>query len=107
MKLFQPLLAQSFDRTHADEQMLVDAFAVELVRHPRQLDLAVQWLIAHAKQRAVGHPKTEAVGGNCRALHVQGDRSPLAETAHRRALRPQLPVAIVGAGHRAGAHDAL
>jgi hypothetical protein len=41
MQLFRPLLAQQLDRAHADAQMLIHAFAVELIRHAGQFDLAV------------------------------------------------------------------
>jgi hypothetical protein len=37
-------LAQKFDRAHADAQPLLDALAVELLGHSRQLELAVQRL---------------------------------------------------------------
>jgi hypothetical protein len=45
-----PLLAQQLDGAHADAQVLVHARAVEGVGHARQLDLAVQRLVAHAQQ---------------------------------------------------------
>jgi hypothetical protein len=43
----QPLAAlgaQDLDGPHADSQMLVDSFPVELVGHARQLELTVQRL---------------------------------------------------------------
>src|SRR5471032_1622946 len=55
-------------------------------------------LVAHTQQSPVRHAETEAVGGDGGAFHVQRDRPALAETALRRALRQQLPVAVVGAG---------
>ena len=66
VQLLRPLLPQQFDRAHADAQMLIHALAVELVGHAGQLDLAVQRLVAHAEQRAVGNAKAEAVGGDGR-----------------------------------------
>src|SRR5438552_13638491 len=99
-------LAQQFDRADADAQVLIDPLAVEMIRHAGQLDLAVPRLVAHAQQRAVGYPKAKAVGGDRRRLHVERDRAALAEAALRRARRvargQQLPVAVVGARHRAG-----
>jgi len=87
--------------------MLVDAFPVEMVGHARQLDLAMQGLVAHAQQGAVGHAEAEAVGGDGGALHVQRDGTALAEAALRAVVGQQLPVAVVGAGNSAGAHDVL
>jgi hypothetical protein len=40
--------------------VLVDALAVKVVGHAGQLDLAVQRLVAHAQQGAVGHAEAEA-----------------------------------------------
>jgi hypothetical protein len=33
MQLFRPLLAQQLDRAHANVQMLIHPFAIELIRH--------------------------------------------------------------------------
>jgi hypothetical protein len=53
------------------------------------------------------HTETEAVGGDRGAFHVQGDRAAVAEAAVGRAgdvaSGQQLPVAVVGGGHGAGA----
>ena len=98
---------QDLDRAHADAQVLVDALAVELVGHAGQLDLAVQRLVAHAQQGAVGHAEAEAVGRDGGAFHVERHRAALAEAALRLVAGQQLPVAVVGAGHGAGAHDRL
>ena len=78
-----------------------------MVGHAGQLDLAVQRLVAHAKQGAVGHPKTKAVGGNGGAFHVQRHGAALAEAPLRCVVGQQFPIAVVGAGHGAGAHQAL
>ena len=58
-------------RADADAQVLVHALAVEVVGHAGQLDLAVQRLVAHAQQGAVGHAEAKAVGGDGGAFHVQ------------------------------------
>jgi hypothetical protein len=50
VQLLMPCGAQQLDGAHADAQVLVDALAVEVVGHARQLDLAVQRLVAHAQQ---------------------------------------------------------
>ena len=67
----------------------------------------MQRFVAHAQERAVGHAKAKTVGGDRGAFHVQRDRAALAEAALRLVGRQQLPVAVVGAGHGAGAHDAF
>jgi hypothetical protein len=103
-----PARSSSMARPYADAQVLVDALAVEVVGHAGQLDFAVQRLVAHAQQRAVGHAEAEAVGGDGGAFHVQRHRAALAEAALAACVAgQQLPVAVVGAGHGAGAHDAL
>ncbi len=98
---------QDVDGAHADAQMLVHALAVEVVGHARQLDLAVQRLVGHAQQRAVGHAEAEAVGGDGGAFHVQRHGAALAEAPLGHVVGQQFPIAVVGAGHGAGAHDAL
>ena len=87
--------------------MLGDLPLVEVGRHARQLQLAVQRLVGDAEQRAVGHAEAEAVGGDRRRFHVERDRARLRQPLHRPALVAQLPVAVVDGGDRAGAHDAL
>ena len=107
MQPVQPVGAQQFDGADADQQVLVHALAVEVVGHAGQLDLAVQRLVADAQQRAVGHAEAEAVGGNRRAFHVERHGARLREAPLRRAGAQQLPVAVVGGGHGAGAQHAL
>nr|GEU28271.1 hypothetical protein [Tanacetum cinerariifolium] len=75
--------------------------------HAGQLDLAVHGLVAHTQQCPVRNPEPEAVGGDGGAFHIERNRPALAETPLGRTLRQQLPVAVVGAGHGAGAHHAL
>ena len=65
VQLIQPTRAQQLDGAHADAQVLVYAFAVEVVGHAGEFDLAMQRLVAHAQKRAVGHPKAKAIGGYC------------------------------------------
>ena len=48
-----PTLAQRYG-AHADAQVLVQAFAVKVVGHAWELDLAVQRFVADAQERAVG-----------------------------------------------------
>src|SRR6185436_8155609 len=85
--------AQDLDRAHADAQMLIDAFAIELVGHAGQLDLAMQGLVAHAQQGAIRDAEAEAVGGDGGAFHVQRDGAALAETTLWLVAGQQLPVA--------------
>lgn len=100
------LLLEPLQRPQADLEMLADALPVELAGHACELDLAVQRLVGDAQQRAVGHAEAIAVGGDGRRLHVERDGARLRHAPdHRRAA--DLPVAIVDAGDRAGAHQPL
>ncbi len=90
--------AQQFNGPHPDAKMLINPFAVKMVGHARQLDLAVQWLVADAQQSAIGHPKAETVGGDRGTFHVQRHGATLAEALLRSVGRQQLPVAVMGEG---------
>src|SRR5690606_38174887 len=95
------------ERIEPDVEVLTDALAVELARHPGELDLAVHRLVGDAEQRPVRDPKAEAVRRDRRGFHIERDRARLGELAYRRRMVGQLPVAVVDAAHRAGAHHAL
>ena len=41
MQMIRPRIPHQFHRTNSNQQMLIDAFAVEVIRHARKLDLAV------------------------------------------------------------------
>jgi hypothetical protein len=78
-----PCWRSSSSCADADAQVLVHPFTVEMVGHAGQLDFAMQWFVAHAQQRAIGHPKAKAVGGNGGAFHVQRHGAALAQAALR------------------------
>src|SRR5215467_15222415 len=48
-------LAQEIERRQTDLEVLGHRPLVEGIGGPRQLDLAVQWLVGHAQQRTVRH----------------------------------------------------
>src|SRR5690606_1704714 len=56
------LAAQQFQRRNAYVQMLGHRPLIEGPRRPRQLQLAVQRLVRHAQQGAVGNPQPVALG---------------------------------------------
>ncbi len=87
--------------------MLADALPVELSRHAGELDLAMQRLVGDAQQRSIGHAKAEAVGGNGGRFHVERDGAGLRQAADDRRIVAELPVAVVDARDRAGAHHDL
>ena len=100
-------LAHLPEGEHADLEVLGDLVLVELRGHAGELELALERLVGHAEEGAVGHPQAKAVGRDRRRLHVEGDGARLGQAAHRLALVLQLPVAVVDRGDGAGAHDAL
>jgi hypothetical protein len=79
---------------------------VEGVGLAGQLDLAVQRLVGDAQQRAVGGAEAVALGGDGGALHVDGHGARLVEAQRAQAVA-QLPVAVVGGDHGAGAQARL
>ena len=60
MQLARPFSPHQLNRPHANAQMLVYPFAVKVVHHAGPFDFAVQRLVAHAQQCAVGTPKNLA-----------------------------------------------
>src|SRR5262249_49791238 len=74
--------------------------------HARQLDFSMEGFIGHAEQCAVGHAEPEAVGGNCRRLHVERNSARLRQASNNGAIA-NLPIAIVYARDRSGAHHTL
>lgn len=72
-------LSQKLNGTHADAQMLINAFTVKVIGHARQFDLSVQWFIAHAQKCAVRHTKAKPVCSDGRTLHIQGNGTALAK----------------------------
>ncbi len=107
MQAFHAALAQDFQGLEADLQMLVDPFAIEAISHAGQLEMTMHRLVGHAEQRAVRHPEAIPVGGDGGALHVERDGARQIETLDQAALLLELPIAVVGGGHRAGAHHRL
>src|SRR5579872_3598724 len=100
------LTLQEADRGDADLQMFGDGPLVEGVRGAGKLDLAVQRLVRDAEQRAIGHAHAEALGGDGRRFHVDGDGARDVDEAAL--LRPaQFPVAVVVGYDGAGAQAAL
>ena len=63
--------AHGIDRFQANTQMLAHARGVKGIGHARQFDLAVQWFVGDTEQRAVGHAKAEAVGGDDLVKKIQ------------------------------------
>ncbi len=99
-------LAQQVHRGDADLDVFGDGPFVEAVGLARQLDLAVQRLVGHAQERAVGHAEAIALGGDGGRFHVDSHRARLREAQGRGGVA-QLPVAVVGGHHRAGAQALL
>ncbi len=97
---------QALARAYADLQVAGDRLLVEHVGLPRQLDLAVERLVGHAQQRAVGDAEAVALRGHGGAFHLDRHRPALRQT-QRRLGKAQLPVAVVGGDHGAGAHALL
>ena len=62
MQLARPFSPQQLNRPHADAQVLVNPLAVKVVGYAGEFDFAMQGLVAHTQQGAVGHAKPEAVG---------------------------------------------
>ena len=102
----RPRLAQPGDCLDADVQVLGNRAFVKAVGLAGQLDLAMQRLVRYAEQRAIGHPEAVTLGGDGGGFHVDGDGAGLVE-AQRRAREAQLPVAIIGGHHGAGAQPRL
>jgi hypothetical protein len=71
MQAFPFLGFELFQRLQTDLQMLADALAVEFAGHAGELDFTVEGLIRDTEQGTVGHAEAEAVGGDCRRLHVE------------------------------------
>ncbi len=86
--------------------MLGDRPLVEGVGGAGQLDLAMQRLVGDAKQRAVRHAHAEALGGDGRRFHVDGDGA--RDVDEPPLLRPaQFPIAVVVGDDGAGAQAPL
>ncbi|MNE88320.1 hypothetical protein D3C80_1856190 [compost metagenome] len=62
-----------FHRTNTDLQMLCDLPLVELCRHARQFQFAMQRLVGNTEQRAVWDAEAEPIGCNRGGLHVERD----------------------------------
>lgn len=81
-------------RRNTDIEMLAHGPLIERIRRARQLDLAMQRLVRHAKQRAIGHPKPEPLRRNRAALHIHRNRAGEIDPASL--LRPaQFPVPVI------------
>src|SRR5580700_11905947 len=85
-----------FQRLQPDFKMLADALPVEVAGHTGKLDFSMKRSIRHAKQRAVGHAEAEAVGGDCRRLHVECNSARLRQTPDNGGIS-DLPITIVNA----------
>src|SRR5258706_14035781 len=73
MQALRLLGFELFQRLQADLAMLADALAVEFAGHAGELDFAMEGLVRHAQQGAVGSAEAKAVAGDCCRLHVQRD----------------------------------
>src|SRR4051812_44261895 len=87
--------AELFHGTDADLEVLIDLAAVEVRGHAGEFELAVQRFVRDAQERPVGHPEAEAVRGDRRRFHVEGDGARLREALDRLAMIAELPVAVV------------
>ena len=96
-------IAQAGDRFETDLQVSRDGLLVELVGLTRQLDLAVQRLVRNAQQSAIGNAEAVSLRGDRGALHLNRDGAALREPFSAVGVM-QLPVAIIGGDHGAGAH---
>ena len=80
-----------------------DGFLVETLGLAGQLDFAVQRLVGHAEQGAIGHPEPVTLRGDGGAFHIDTDGA-----AERQAARgmgvAQFPIAIIGGDDGAGTH---
>ena len=79
MQAFHALLPQTFQCLDANLHMLADPLPVKRICHTRQLYLAMKRLVGDTEQRAVGNPKTIAVGRDGRRFHVDGNGTGLIE----------------------------
>src|SRR6266850_1324386 len=95
-----------FKRLQADLKMLADALAVEFAGHAGEFDLAMEGFIRHAEQRAVRYAKAKAVGGDRCRLHVECNGARLRQASND-GRTANLPIAIIDARDRSGAHHAL
>src|SRR5579883_1063743 len=100
------LVLEPLQRLQPDLEMLSDTLAIELARHARELDLAMQRLVGDAQQRAVGHAEAVAVGGDRGGLHVERDRARLRHAPDHLGAA-DFPIAVVDARDRSGPHQAL
>jgi hypothetical protein len=103
MQAFPFLGFELFQRLYADLKVLADALPIEFAGHASKLDLAVERFVRDAKQGAVGHAKTEPIGGDRRGFHIEGDRARLRQTPNDGWIS-DLPIAVVHARDRSGAH---
>src|SRR3546814_15088796 len=90
-------------RSDADLEVRGDRFFIEAVRLARQLEFAMERLVADAKQGAIGDAEAIALRGDRRRFHVDADRTRLRKT-QRRVGKAQFPVAVVGGDDGSGAH---
>ena len=79
---------------------------VEGVGGARQLDLAVERLVGHTEERAVGNPQAVALRRDGAALHVDADGAGQVDPPPLLA-EAELPVAVVVGHHRARAQAPL
>ena len=104
MQLLPLLRFQFIERVEAYLKMLADPSTVEFTSYAGELDLSMQRFVRDAERRAVGHAKAETIRCDGGELHVKRDGARLRQAANGRDVVAELPISVVDAGHRAGAH---
>src|SRR4029077_14960846 len=90
---FPFLRLELLQRLETDLEVLSVSLGRELAGHARELDLAMQRLVRHAKQCAVGNPKTKAVRSDGGRFHVERDCTRLRQSADDGGMVAELPIA--------------